>query len=104
MVRALAAEGRRYKSFKGISFQLYRDGAAWWGDIQNGCNDYIIEAFERDTGIRVPGDRSDPLRGKAYYEWIRANAYDRCIRDGHEITKNLISCPFRIDFWANDMI
>ena len=79
MVRVLVAEGRRYKSFKGISFQLYRDGAAWWGDIQNGYNDYIIEAFERDTGLKIPCDRSDPLRGKAYYEWIRANAYDRWV-------------------------
>ncbi len=79
MVRALVNEGKRYKSFKGISFQLYRDGAAWWGDIKNGYNDYIIEAFEKDTGLKIPCDRKDPLRGKAYYEWIRANAYDRWV-------------------------
>ena len=79
MVRALVNQGKRYKSFKGITFQLYRDGAAWWGDIKSGYNDYIIEAFEKDTGLKIPCDRKDPLRGKAYYEWIRANAYDRWV-------------------------
>ncbi len=79
MVRALVNQGKRYKSFKGITFQLYRDGAAWWGDIKSGYNDYVIEAFEKDTGLKIPCDRKDPLRGKAYYEWIRANAYDRWV-------------------------
>ena len=80
MVRALVREGARYPAFKGISLQLYRDSALWWGDIESGYNDYCIEAFERDTGIRVPGDRSDPMRGRAYYEWLMANARDRWIR------------------------
>ena len=73
MIRALVRDGAPYRSFKGVSLQLYRDGAGWWGDITSGYNDYCIEAFERDTGIRVPVDRADPLRGKAYYEWLMAN-------------------------------
>ena len=73
MVRALVKEGASYKAFKGLSIQLYRDGAGWWGDITSGYNDYCIEDFERDTGIKVPVDRRDPLRGKAYYEWLMAN-------------------------------
>ena len=28
---------------------------------------------------KIPCDRKGPLRGKAYYEWIRANAYDRWV-------------------------
>lgn len=80
MFRELVAEGVHYKSFKGISLQLYRDGACWWGDIKSGYNDYCIDAFERDTGIKVPVDRSDPLRGKAYYEWLVANHRDEWVR------------------------
>lgn len=73
MVRALVREGAPYKAFKGLSIQLYRDGAGWWGDITSGYNDYCIRDFERDTGIKVPVDRRDPLRGKAYYEWLMSN-------------------------------
>lgn len=76
MVRTLVHEGVQYKSFKGIALQLYKDGACWWGDISSGYNDYCIEAFERDTGMVVPVDRSDPLRGRAYHEWLMANCGD----------------------------
>ena len=79
MFRALVKEGAAYPSFKGISLQLYRDSALWWGDATSGYNDYCIEAFERDTGVKVVADRADPLRGKAYYEWLKANAWDRWI-------------------------
>ena len=79
MIRALVKEGAPYKSFKGISLQLYRDGAGWWGDIKSGYNDYCIDAFERDTGIKVPVDRADPLRGKAYYEWLMANCREKWV-------------------------
>ena len=75
-IRALVREGAPYKAFKGISLQLYRDGFGWWGDICSGYNDYCIEAFERDTGIKVPVGRGDPLRGKAYHDWITANCRD----------------------------
>ena len=73
MVRTLAREGAPYQSFTGIALQLYKDGACWWGDITSGYNDYCIEAFERDTGIAIPVNRQDPLRGKAYHEWLMAN-------------------------------
>lgn len=79
MFRALVREGAAYRSFKGVSLQLYRDSALWWGDITSGYNDYCIDAFERDTGIRVPVDRRDPLRGKAYAAWLMANCRARWV-------------------------
>jgi hypothetical protein len=73
-VDALLAQGAGHPSFKGIDLRLAEHSFHWLGSIRAGYNDYMIDAFTRDTGIRVPVDRADPLRGKAYAEWLMANA------------------------------
>lgn len=75
-VDALIALGRDHPSFKGLDFRLSEHCCLWLGNIYAGYNDYMIDAFTRDTGIRVPADRADPLRGKAYAAWLMANARD----------------------------
>ena len=75
-VDALIALGRTHPSFKGIDFRLSEHCCLWLGNIYAGYNDYAIEAFTKSTGIRVPVNRQDPLRGKAYALWLMANARD----------------------------
>ncbi|MDD4539008.1 MAG: hypothetical protein PHT80_08350 [Lentisphaeria bacterium] len=78
-VDKIIAEGVRHPSFRGITFHLTKHVFLWFGDIEAGYNDYAIDAFTRDTGIAVPVNRQDPLRGKAYAEWLQANAFDEWI-------------------------
>ena len=73
------AEGVRHPSFKGISMLLHRATLMQWGGIEVGYNDYCIEAFERETGVRVPVDRKDPLRGEKYAKWLLANAREKWV-------------------------
>ena len=75
-VDRLLEQGVRHPSFKGICFHLTRHNFLSWGVAGGGYNDYSIEAFERFAHLRVPVDRADPLRGKAYADWIRTNAWD----------------------------
>ncbi len=75
-VDALIALGRDHPSFKGLDFRLSEHCCLWFGNIYAGYNDYTVEAFSKATGIQVPVDRSDPLRGKAYAAWLMANARD----------------------------
>ena len=79
-VKKILAVGKRHRSFKGIVLHIARHSLLSLGDLKAGYNDFMIEQFEKDTGIRVPADRNDPLRGKEYYrfltgpvkkEWIR---------------------------------
>ena len=72
-------EGARYPSFKGINLHLTLHCLAWFGDLTCGYNDYAIDAFTAATGIAVPVDRKDPMRGKLYADWIMANAKDQWI-------------------------
>lgn len=67
-------------AFKGIVLHLTKHTIPWFGSIEAGYNDYAITAFERDTGIRVPVDRSAPMRGKLYADWLLANAREPWIR------------------------
>ena len=73
----------RYSSspaFKGIVLHLTKHTIPWFGSIEAGYNDYNIEAFEKDSGLKVAVDRKAPLRGKLYYEWLMANARDQWIQ------------------------
>jgi hypothetical protein len=73
-VDALLAQGAPHPSFKGFDLRLAEHCFHWLGSIRAGYNDYMIDAFTADTGIRVPVDRADPLRGKRYADWLLANA------------------------------
>ena len=78
-VDGLVDQGAAHPSFKGVCLHLTMHCLLWWGDLRSGYNDYVIDAFERDTGVRVP--RVDgPLRGKAHAEWILAHCRDRWVQ------------------------
>ena len=78
-VDGLVDQGAAHPSFKGVCLHLTMHCLLWWGDLRSGYNDYVIDAFERDTGIRVP--RADgPLRGKAHADWILAHCRDRWVQ------------------------
>ncbi len=67
-------------AFKGIVMHLTKHTIPWFGSIEAGYNDYNIDAFEKDTGVKVQADRGNPLRGKAYFDWLMANARDEWIQ------------------------
>ena len=66
-------------AFKGVGFHLTRHCLLWLGDIEGGYNDYCVEAFQRDTGIRVPVAGDDPGRTPKRYQWLMANARQQWI-------------------------
>ncbi len=66
-------------AFKGVVLHLTKHTIPWFGSIEAGYNDYNIDAFEKDTGIKVQADRKDPMRGKLYHDWLMANAKDQWI-------------------------
>lgn len=76
----LVEQGLKHPSFKGVCMHLTRHSLGWWGDLQSGYNDYAVEAFARDTGIQVPGDRADPLRGAAYAAFLKEEAYGKWVQ------------------------
>lgn len=71
--------GVGHSSFKGVTFHLARHCILWFGELDCGYNDYMIDGFEKETGIKLPIDRNDPLRGRAYYEWLVKNAKEEWI-------------------------
>lgn len=80
VVDRLIEQGKSHPSFKGISLHLKYNSVGWFGRLDNGYNDYCIDAFEKATGIHVPVDRADPLRGREYAKWLLANAREPWIR------------------------
>lgn len=75
----ILAQGKGHRSFTGVGFHLAKYSPAWYGGLESGYNDYSVAAFEQATGVKVPVDRKDPLRGKAYAAWIKANCRERWI-------------------------
>lgn len=79
-IDAILADGKSHPSFKGIVLHLTKHCLAWFGDESSGYNDYTVQDFSRDTGIAVPCNPTDPLRGKAMADWIRANCRPQWIQ------------------------
>ena len=76
---AMLAVGVSHPSFKGFDLRLAEHCFHWLGGIRAGYNDYMIDAFTRETGIQVPVDRAAPLRGKRYAEWLLANVREEWV-------------------------
>ena len=47
--------------------------------INWGYEDFTIRLFEKETGVKIPVDGSDPLRFAKRYDWLMSNAYDKWI-------------------------
>ncbi len=78
-IDVLLGQGASYASFKGICMHMTMHNMLWWGDISSGYNDYVIDAFERDTGIRVPRSTT-ALRARAHAQWLRDNVREAWIQ------------------------
>ena len=76
----LLDQGVSHPSFKGVCMHLTMHCMCWFGDIRSGYNDYAVRAFSKDSGLNVPIDESDPMRGRASARWIRENALDAWVQ------------------------
>ena len=76
-IELVCGECREHPNFIGLAIDPFNAiNVTSWGMITAGYNDYSIDAFEKATGIKVPVDRKDPMRGRAYAAWLKANAFD----------------------------
>lgn len=74
-------ECKSHPSFLGMAFDpMNAINVTTWGMITAGYNDYSVEAFEKATGVKVPVDRADPMRGRAYAKWLLQNEYARWVQ------------------------
>ena len=78
-VDEMLAEGAAHPSFKGISFHLVFNNLLTFGDLKYGFNDYLVEEFEKASGISIPVDHAAPDRGKLYADWLLKNAREEWI-------------------------
>ena len=72
----LVANGKDHPSFRGVGIFIHHRNIFTFINEHLGYNDYTVEAFAKEKGLTIPVDRKDPLRGKAYAAWLRANAWD----------------------------
>ncbi len=112
MIDTLVDQGADHPSFKGVCLHLTRHCLMWYGDEESGYNDYVVDDFAKAEGLTIPVDRADPLRGKAYYEWIRANAWEKWIQWRcdqvtafyAEIARKLAARRPDLKLWVNNFV
>ncbi len=80
MIDRVVEQGVKHKSFKGVALHVAEVTLFWFGDETSGYNDYTVQAFAKEKGLSIPVSRTDPLRGKAYYEWLRQHAWEDWIQ------------------------
>lgn len=75
----------RYKdspSFKGVCLRLMTWANPSLNNLQSidwGYEDYSVNLFCKETGIKIPVDDNDPLRFRKRYDWLMANSRDKWI-------------------------
>ncbi len=69
----------QHPSLEGLSLIVGQGNCVWFGSIQSGYDDYLVGRFERETGLRVPADKTGPARFSQRYRWLTANAYERWV-------------------------
>ena len=76
---------RDYPAWKGVAFWLsrcfgpmapagFKDEPLDWG-----YEDYTIDLFQKETGIKIPVSPKDPERFEKRYQWLMANAKQKWI-------------------------
>jgi len=69
-VQEIGARYGKYRAFKGISFNMFGSCMPWFGSIHSGYDDYTVNLFEQETGIRVPVDGKAPDRFSKRYGFL----------------------------------
>jgi hypothetical protein len=66
-------------AFRGICFHLPRHVMLWFGHADAGYNDYCLDAFQQETGTKIPVAADDPSRARKSWLWLKDNAWDAWI-------------------------
>ncbi|MFZ2655142.1 MAG: family 10 glycosylhydrolase [Victivallales bacterium] len=75
----------RYKdspSFQGVSLRLstwMNPGLNNFHSLDYGYDDYTINLFEKEAGVKIPAGADDPQRFQKRYTWLMANAREKWI-------------------------
>ena len=82
VIGELAARYRDSPALKGIALRLMAWQFASWQtfpSIHYGYEDYTVQLFERETGIKVPVAFDAADRFEQRYRWLMANAYEKWV-------------------------
>ncbi len=95
--------GDRYgdsPAFAGAAIRLMdwqNTGFGNFGSLDWGYGDFTIGLFEKDTGVSIPVDNSDPERFQKRYDWLMANAKDQWLDwRGQKVTQFFVKIRDRL--------
>ena len=58
------------KAFKGVSINIWHATMIWFSSLQVGYDDYTVNLFTKETGIKIPCEPTDPDRFRKRYEYL----------------------------------
>jgi hypothetical protein len=82
LFRELADRYKDSPAFKGVAIRLMAWQFYSWQAIPSinyGYEDYTIDRFEKEAGVKVPVARNAPDRFERRYQWLMANAYEKWV-------------------------
>jgi hypothetical protein len=82
VIRELTDRYKDSPAFKGVALRLMAWQFFSWQAIPSinyGYEDYTVESFEKETGVKVPVAGDAPGRFEKRYQWLMANAYEKWV-------------------------
>ncbi|HIE08708.1 MAG TPA: hypothetical protein EYP65_02535, partial [Armatimonadetes bacterium] len=80
LVREILERFGEHPAFGGVCLHLATPSPLWWGTLDVDYGDFTLSLFERETGMKVPVPKSDPLRFTKRYKWLMENAREEWIK------------------------
>ena len=66
-------------AFKGISLNMWHATILWYFSLKSGYDDYTVNLFEKETGIKIPVKSNDPERFSKRYDLLTKEHSDAWI-------------------------
>ena len=57
-------------AFKGVQVNIWHATILWYSSLSIGYDDYTVNLFSKETGIKIPCEKNDPERFKKRYEFL----------------------------------
>ena len=84
MAEDVARQYGKYPAFGGIRTRQWSPCAlgfdGWFSSLDTAYDDFTVNLFEQETGVRVPVKADDPKRLQLRHDWLLANARDKWVQ------------------------
>ena len=77
LIQEIAQKYGKFPAFRGVSLNVWHSGICWFATPEIGYDDFTVNLFSHETGIKIPGEPTAADRFSTRYEFLMKYHRDR---------------------------